>query len=273
MRVGVEQYSARQAHETFWMRRHSATFMLPSLPRAYLPFRSALRLVIGLFVGLLAACACVALAAEPARPTDPRPLDFAIPSQPLADALHAYQQRVRVQVLYEAASASGRKSTAVVGKFTPDQALKHLLQGTDLEIRYAGPDAVALVGPRILEPDVPPASPLAGVDLSLGELRVRGNAKVNDMERFQDYSESVRAEIQRVLLKNSKTGSGNYRAVIELWIDPARTVQKVALLESTGELSRDAAITQSLQGLTIKPPTPADAPQPIRAVVVVRTAQ
>ncbi|RZI38604.1 energy transducer TonB, partial [Herbaspirillum sp. HC18] len=35
----------------------------------------------------------------------------------------------------------------------------------------------------------------------------------------------------------------------------------------------DAAITQSLQGLTIKPPTPADAPQPIRAVVVVRTAQ
>ncbi len=74
-------------------------------------------------------------------------------------------------------------------------------------------------------------------------------------------------------MKNTATGSGNYRAVLDLWIDPGRTVQKTALLQSTGDTTRDAAITATIQGLTINRPTPADAPQPVRAVIVVRTSR
>jgi hypothetical protein len=220
---------------------------------------------------LVAVLSCIARAAEPEPLSTTQPIDFEIPSQPLANALHAYGRRMGIQVLYESRSATGRRSDAVQGQFTPEEALKRLLARTDLEVRHAGVDAISLVAP--VGQDIPPTNPLATADLSIGELRVRGPAKSNDLVRFQDYSESVRAEIQRALLKNAKTGSGNYRAVLDLWIDPSRTVQKTALLQSTGESARDAAITSTLQGLTIDRPTPADAPQPIRAVVVVRTSQ
>jgi hypothetical protein len=222
-------------------------------------------------VALIAALICVAKASEPEPTSTIQPIDFEIPSQPLVNALHAYGRRMGIQVLYESYSAIGRQSEAVQGKFTPDEALKRLLAGTDLEVRHAGADAITLVAP--IGRDLPPTNPLATADLSIGELRVRGSARPNDLARFQDYSESIRAEIQRALHKNAKTGSGNYRAVLDLWIDPSRIIQKTALLQSTGESTRDAAIISTLQGLTIDRPTPVDAPQPIRAVVVVRTSQ
>jgi hypothetical protein len=220
---------------------------------------------------LVAALICVAKAAEPEPASTTQPIDFEIPSQPLANALHAYGRRMGIQVLYESRSAIGRQSEAVLGQFTPDEALKRLLAGTDLEVRHARADAISLVAPVGL--DIPPTNPLATADLSIGELRVRAPGKSNDLARFQDYSETLQAEIQRALLKNTTTGSGNYRAVLDLWIDSARTIQKTALLQSTGESTRDAAITATLQGLMINRPTPADAPQPIRAVVVMRTSR
>jgi hypothetical protein len=222
---------------------------------------------------LAAALICVARAAEPQLPSATQPIDFEIPSQPLANALHAYGRRMGIQVLYESRSAMGRQSEAVKGQFTPDEALKRLLAGTDLEVRHARPDAITLVAP--VRQDAPPINPLVTADLSIGELRVRapGISKSNDIGRFQDYSESLQAEIQRALLKNTTTGSGNYRAVLDLWIDSARTIRKTALLQSTGESIRDAAITATLQGLMINRPTPADAPQPIRAVIVMRTSR
>lgn len=221
---------------------------------------------------LVATLICVAKAAEPEQPSAaPQPINFAIPSQPLANALHAYGRKVGIQVLYESRSAIGRMSEAVQGKYTPDEALKRLLAGTDLEVRHARPDAITLVAP--VGQDIPPTNPLATADLSIGELRVRAPGKSNDLARFQDYSESLQAEIQRALLKSTTTGSGNYRAVLDLWIDPARTIQKTALLQSTGESTRDAAITATLQGLRINRATPPDAPQPIRAVIVMRTSR
>jgi len=220
---------------------------------------------------LVAALICVARAAEPELSSPTQPIDFEIPSQPLADALHAYGRRMGIQVLYETRSAIGRQSEAVQGRFTPDEALKRLLAGTELEIRHARSDAITLVA--LAGQDIPPANPLATADLSIGELRVRAPGKSNDLARFQEYSESLGAEIQRALLKNTTTGSGNYRAVLDLWIDPARIIQKTTLLQSTGESLRDVAITATLQGLTISRPTPADAPQPIRAVIVMRTSR
>ena len=214
---------------------------------------------------------CVARAAEPEQPSALQKIAFAIPSQPLAGALHAYGRQVGIQVLYESRSAIGRQSAEVQGEYTPDEALKRLLSGTDLEVRHARPDAITLVAPAWQE--LPPVNPLVTADLSIGELRVRAPGKSNDLARFQDYSDSVRTEIQRALLKNTATGSGNYRVVLDLWINSGRTIQKTALLQSTGDTARDAAVKATIQGLTISRPTPADAPQPVRAVIVVRTSR
>ena len=220
----------------------------------------------------------VAWAAEPDPAHVAQPMIFDIPAQPLVGALHAYGRMVGVQVLYESRSAAGRQSVAVRGRFTPEEALKRLLGNTDLEVRRARADAITLVAPAPLEPvpleqDLPPINPLTDADIVLGELRVRANVRSNDLDRFADYSETVRSEIQRALLKNPHSATGNYRAVLDLWIDSARTIRKAVLLQPTGNAVRDAAITSTLQGLMISRATPPDAPQPIRAVVAVSTSK
>lgn len=244
------------------------------LHRSVLPTRDAPgKPEVAVLAATFLALVCVARAAEAPPSPASQPLTFDIPAQPLPNALHAYGRKLGVQVLYDSRSASGRQSVTVQGLFTPDEALRRLLGNTDLEVRHARTDAITLVAPAALEADIPPLNPLSDADLALGELRVRDSARPNDLERFSDYSETVRTEIQRALLKNPQSATGNYRAVLDLWIDPSRAIRKASLLNPTGDNARDVAITSTLQGLMISRPPPSDAPQPIRAVVAVSTSK
>ena len=214
---------------------------------------------------------CVAGAQE--RTLDAgKPITFHIPVQPLAGALQAYGERTGVQVLYESSSARGRSSAAVEGDFTPEAALNLLLAGTDLRVRYIRQDAITLALPSV-EDSVPPATPLAAADLSLGTLRVRAAGEGDDTARLRDYSEIVQSDIQKALQKNAKTRAGNYRTVVDLWIDRSRTVQRAEMFRSTGDRERDAAVAATLRGLTISKPAPAGMPQPVRLVIAVKSVQ
>ena len=203
-----------------------------------------------------------------ARPSEP--IEFNIPAQSLANALQAYGQTTGIQVLYESNSAGSRMSAAVQGKFAPDTALNLLLTGTGLKVRYLRPDAITLALPDADGPGVPSSTaPSASSDLSLGTLRVRRSG--DDATRLRDYSQSVQMDIQNALRKNAKTRDGSYRAVLDLWIDPASTIERTELFRSTGDRDRDAAVTTTLRGVTISRPTPVNTPQPIRVVIVVRS--
>jgi hypothetical protein len=217
------------------------------------------------------ACIGAASAAGPQSDRTAEQITFQIPAQPLATALQAYGQRAGVQVLYESDSAVGRQSAAVEGEFTRDKAIELLLSGTNLEVHYTRPDAITIAPHTIRAKDEPPADPLVKADLSIGELRVRASNR--DTAPLQDYSESVQRDIQSALRRNAKTRSGNYRAVFDLWIDSARVVQKTALLQSTGEADRDAAVTAALQGLITSKAPPANTPLPVRVVIVVKSPQ
>ena len=202
------------------------------------------------------------------------PIACNIPAQALAGALQACGQRTGVQVLYESNSAAGRTSSAVEGYFTPAIALDLLLTGTDLRVQYSRPDAITLALPEAEGIGaIPPASPLAMTDLSLGTLRVRGSGDNDAAARLQDYSQRVQMDVQNALRKNSKTRDGNYRAVLDIWVDPARTIDRTELFRSTGDRDRDAAVTATLRGLTISKPAPANMPQPVRLVIVVKSLQ
>lgn len=230
--------------------------------------KSSLAAMLGsiLIVGIAAA------AADDAPRSSQVAIAFHIPAQPLANALQIYGEKAGVQVLYESHSAVGRTSAAVEGNYTPAEALATLLSGTDLKVQYARPNAVTLA-----LRDAPSGAALmsapAATELSLGTLRVRATEEADDAGRLRDYSEGLQADIQKVLQKNSETRGGNYRATLDLWIDPLRTVQRVALVRSTGSEGRDAAVEAALRGLTVSRPTPAHAAQPVRVVIVVRSMQ
>ncbi len=227
---------------------------------------------------LAVACAAVVLAgmcgagAQERQAANPGvPISFHIPALPLANALQAYGETAGVQVLYESNSASGRKSVAVEGSFTPQEALKRLLSGTELRVQYIRPDAITLALPHAAA-GTPPAGPPLTADLSLGTLRVRAT-NGDDASRLRDYSESVQTDIQRALQKDAKTRAGSYRAILDLWIDPSRTVQRTELFRSTGDQDRDQAVAAAIRGLTISRAAPANTPQPVRVVVVVKPLQ
>ncbi|TAI61007.1 STN domain-containing protein [Bradyrhizobium sp. Leo170] len=215
---------------------------------------------------------CAAIAEERRAATVSEPIGFHIPAQPLAIALQAYGERTGVQVLYESNSATGRKSAAVEGNFTAEQALNLLLAGTDLKVQYTRPDAITLALPSATTGG-PPASPLGSADLSLGMLRVRASNDGDDVGRLHDYSESLQIDIQKALQKNVRTRGGSYRAVLDLWIDRSRTVQRTELFRSTGDVERDAAVATVLRGLTISRSAPANTPRPVRIVIVVKPLQ
>jgi hypothetical protein len=225
-----------------------------------------------MYAALAFAGVCAAGAEERPDVNPTQPMAFHIPAQPLASALQAYGQATGVQVLYESTSAVGRRSAEVEGHFTPDAALGLLLTGTELKVRYIRPDAITLAVPTA-DGDGPPATPLLTADLSLGTLRVRGTRDNDDTARLHDYSESVQTDIQKALQKNTRTRAGSYRAVLDLWIDPSRMIQRTELFRSTGDDERDAAVAAALRGVTISRPAPTNTPQPIRVVIVVKSLQ
>ncbi|WP_407178606.1 STN domain-containing protein [Bradyrhizobium sp. STM 3562] len=230
------------------------------------------RRLIGASTALVIAGIYAAAAQERQPAESPAPIVFHIPSQPLANALQSYGEQAGVQVLYESRAAAGQRSIAVDGSFTREEALNRLLTGTDLTVRYTRPDAITLA-PRVSERDIPPASPFASADLSLGTLHVRASGEEDDRSSLRDYSESIQADIQRALQKNARTRGGTYRAVLDLWIDPSRTIQRTQLFQSTGDADRDAAVAAALHGVVISRPAPANMPQPVRVAIVVRSAQ
>lgn len=232
------------------------------------------KLLLVAFAVLLMAGIFAANAEEDQVASAGKPIAFHIPAQSLAGALQVYGQMTGIQVLYESNSAIGRTSVAVEGVYAADAALNLLLTGTGLKVRYIRPDAITLALPNAEGVGyAPPATPLAASDLSLGKLRVRRTGDGDDAARLQDYSLRVQMDIQNALRKNTRTRDGNYRAVLDLWIDPARTIERAELFRSTGDRERDAAVAATLRGLTISRPAPANTPQPVRIVIVVKSMQ
>ncbi|MGY3486713.1 hypothetical protein ACVW1C_004596 [Bradyrhizobium sp. USDA 4011] len=227
------------------------------------------RYLFGICAALLIGGICAVAAQQREIVATSTPIDFNIPSQPLASALQAYGERTGVQVLYESNSATGRKSAPVEGTLTPEEALNLLLKGTDLKVQYIRPDAITLAS----RADHPPASPLATADLSLGTLQVRATGDGNDTSALRDYSESLQLDIQKALQKNIGSRGGSYQLVVDLWIDSSRTIQRTRLSRSTGDQNRDAAVTAALQGLTVSRTTPANASQPVRIAIRVKSFQ
>jgi len=230
------------------------------------------RRLAGLWAATFAiAAGCAAAAQERRAIASSGAMALHIPAQSLVNALQAYGEETGVQVLYESRSAAGRRSTAVEGTFTPEQALRLLLRGTELQVRYARADAVTLELPHS-DNELPPQGALAKVDLSLGTLRVRAS-RDDDKDELRDYSESVQIDVQKALKQNARTSNGSYRVVLDLWIDPSRTIERTRLYRSTGDADRDAAVAAAVRGITISRSAPENMPQPVRVAIVVRAAQ
>ena len=98
--------------------------------------------------GLAALLATACLSAGPALAQTgdgaSAPVAIAIPAQDLNAALLDFARLTGVQLLYDTAVVSGRRSTAVDDTVTPSEGLARLLAGTGVTFRRTETGAIAL---------------------------------------------------------------------------------------------------------------------------------
>nr|AGS50297.1 hypothetical protein [uncultured bacterium Ele45G2]AIF26547.1 hypothetical protein [uncultured bacterium fosmid pJB45G2] len=201
--------------------------------------------------GVLRAClACGLLALAQAGLAAPptQSIRFEIAAQPLAQALVEYSLASGLTVLVDSTLTAGRQAPAVVGVYTPSEALRKLLAGSPLSIRYASAQSFTLVSK---DDDAASAS----------------GRRLRDTP----YAAVVQTALKRALCKAAGAQPGSYRALVQLWFDKAWRVSRVGWVASTGQASLDGRLEAVLRGVVIGP-LPAGTPQPLTVLLQPRSA-
>lgn len=179
---------------------------------------------------------------------------FDIPAQPLERALIRYSSDTGIQILYDAGLVEGKRSGAVEGRFSPQQALERLLEQTGLRVRYTTPGAITLTPMSKAPPDV----------LELDTLWVEAQTpRLMDSRRFHTYGEELKSDILTALHRDPVAGRGRYEITLRVWVDSQGAVVRSKLAVSTGSPEQDSAILQAVSGVSLNRPPPEDMPQPV----------
>ncbi|WP_296560759.1 secretin and TonB N-terminal domain-containing protein [Pigmentiphaga sp.] len=171
-------------------------------------------------------------------------VEFDIAAQPLESALFQYGEISLLPALYPSELTVGLRSAPVRGRFSPEDALRRLLQGTGL---VAEKMASAHGDVFRLRRAAAPASPTDAADAPPAGRELDG------------YPARVQAGVLQALCSHPLTAPGPYRALFEVRVDATGQVSHVALLESTGERRRDAVLLAALQRIQVGAAPPAAA--------------
>jgi hypothetical protein len=174
---------------------------------------------------------------------------FDIAAQPLGPAIDAFCEATGTEVYYDGAAAMGRRSAAVTGTLTRDEALRHLLVDTDLVALRVRDNSYLLINP--------------GDDAA----RAAAAALLVRDRDYQRYFAVLQGDIQRILCRDAHLFPGPHRVVIRLWVGPSGQVQRAELAESTGDQSREQMLLAMLIRARLTEPAPAHMRQPVTLAI------
>lgn len=157
------------------------------------------------------------------------PVHFDLPAQPLRQALKAYSQVTGVTIIADDALLQGVQAKGVHGERLAGDALVEMLQGTELQARYASAGALTLVRRRPAEP---------GLGSNAGPTQGR-----------EAYAVVLQRALKNTLCAVQDLRPGTYRVVVQLWMDRAGTVSEVKLVGSTEDAMRDARLLTVLKNM------------------------
>jgi hypothetical protein len=176
---------------------------------------------------------------------------FDLPALPLSQALEQYDARTSVSVFFPSELVAGRVSHAVHGYFSPEQALRLLLEGTGLMLQSAAEQAFVLA---------PESGPPAVTDAAAA------NPVPLPAPMSRSYDAVLQSTIMQTLCAHPDLALGQYRLALRVRIDATGRVRQVRLLDTTGNARRDAAIVDTLQGIALGQ-APADPARPFVLLV------
>lgn len=182
------------------------------------------------------------------HPAEIAPLiEFNIPAQPLPLALNRYASLTSRATLFRSELAAGRISGSVQGRYTPEAALAQLLEGTGLVFEKIddGPaDAFVLRA--------------AGASSSLQAALASAG----------DYPGLLQTRIWDAVCASLPAALGRYHALLRFQVDEGGQLIHARLLSSTGDVRRDKALLNALDGVRVGAPPPAGMPQPLTMLVL-----
>jgi hypothetical protein len=184
-----------------------------------------------------------------AKVGSPSVVTFDLPAQPLTTALETYGATSGFQVVYEGSLARGRRSAEVRGTFTPEIALRMLLNGTGLLPRYMAADGFVLV------PD-PAKSAQQSLVVNTAPLSV-----------VTQYYGRIQAGLRQTFCADRRARSGGYRVAVGLWIGSSGAVTRSALLDTTGDPDLDETLDRAIGEMNVGEPPPAGFAQPVVMVI------
>jgi hypothetical protein len=180
------------------------------------------------------------------------PLQFDIAPQSLQDALERYSQATGRSVIYQGQLAQGHVAPALRGRFSADEGLRQLLQGSGLMSQYSDRNRVVLL------PATPQQNDAPAVPVVLGAAQ-------------RAYFGSAQRRLRERLCHDRRVAPGHYRAAVAMRVDPQGHVSDLALLDTTHDAERDAALVEALSAITFDAP-PAGMPQPLTLLILPRDA-
>lgn len=201
-----------------------------------------------------AACALVLLlllVGGRAAQAEPALLALDLPAQDLEHALQAYSRATGMAVLVDRELTRGRRSIAVRGRFTAQEALAMLLTGSGLMARYARSDAFTLQTPQVSQP--PPTQGAAA----------RSAARINN-----SYATALQQAIETSLCRSPLTRPGSFRALVQVWVNPDGVIEHSRLVSSTGDEQRDEALVRNLSAARVERPAPSSLRQPVTLLLM-----
>lgn len=172
---------------------------------------------------------------------------FDIPAQPLDAALTAYFRATGVQLLYDSALATGRRSGPVRGNFTPREALRLLLRGTGLIARYSRTNAATLTSPEARE-----AAPLVPLGRVVVREHVAPPPRFTMVQRLAFYGELARA-LEAHLRSDQRTNRLTFSVRAAIEIAPNGKLERVRIEQGQDSRVRQL-ITEVLTGKAVTPP-------------------
>ena len=178
-------------------------------------------------------------------------LTLNLPAQDLEHALQAYSRATGMAVLVDRELTRGRRSIAVRGRFTAQDALAMLLTGSGLMARYARSDAFTLQAPQVSPPTTPRGA------------AARSAARINN-----SYASALQQAIETSLCRSPLTRPGSFRALVQVWVNPDGVIEHSRLVSSSGDEQRDEALVRSLSAARVERPAPSSLRQPVTLLLM-----
>lgn len=208
-------------------------------------------LVIAAF--LLIASKSSALAQAPGVAAE---IEFDIPSQSLASSLKVYSAITNLELYYESSLVDGRRSPSIRGSFSPDVALRRLLEGTGFSIASLERGTVTILPSR----QPPKVQDLAVLKSKAAE--------------FTPYFALIQERLHAAFCQVPAIQVDTDELIIRLWIEPSSgAVSRAEILSPTGSKERDRLYATVMRTLVIGQAPPQAMPQPVTLMVLPRTSR